>query len=327
MSELRWNPLLKTFTIVASNRQGRPNMPKDWCPFCPGSGKVPDHYDVYVYQNDFPALSLVPPLTEVKGTDLYPVESSYGKCEVILYSSDHNASLAQLPAPHIRKLINVWTDRYAELSKDKKIKYIFEFENRGAAVGVTMPHPHGQLYAYPFVPLKLKTELDSAREHYEKYGTDLLGDMNRQEQEFGKRIIAENDSFITYLPFFTDYPYGIFIVHKQLRANFTQFSDKEKDDLSVILKNSVGALDCLFDKPFPYMMCIHQTPVNAEEYADSEAYFRFHIEFYPPMRDANNIKYYAGSEMGAWAATNTKAVEDTAGELRQSYKKFIENNP
>ena len=323
MSELRWNPLLKTFTIVASNRQARPNMPKDWCPFCPGSGKVPQVYDVYVYQNDFPALSSTPPAPEVTGTELYQVESSYGKCEVLLYSSNHHTTLPELPVYHIRKLVDLWTERFIQISKDKRVKYIFPFENKGEVVGVTMPHPHGQLYAYPFVPLKLKVELDSCKEYYEKHGTDMLGDMNKQEIAFGKRLIAENNSFLVYLPYFTDYPYGIFIVHKQLKGNFAEFSDEEKNDLAILLKNSTGALDMLFDKQFPYMMCIHQTPVNTAEYADSNKYFRFHIEFYPPLRDANRVKFYASSEMGAWAATNTRAVEETAEELRNSYNKFL----
>ena len=323
MSELRWNPLLKTFTIVASNRQARPNMPKDWCPFCPGSGKVPQVYDVYVYQNDFPALSSTPPAPEVTGTELYQVESSYGKCEVLLYSSNHHTNLPELPVYHIRKLVDLWTERFIQISKDKRVKYIFPFENKGEVVGVTMPHPHGQLYAYPFVPLKLKVELDSCKEYYEKHGTDMLGDMNKQEIAFGKRLIAENNSFLVYLPYFTDYPYGIFIVHKQLKGNFAEFSDEEKNDLAILLKNSTGALDMLFDKQFPYMMCIHQTPVNTAEYADSNKYFRFHIEFYPPLRDANRVKFYASSEMGAWAATNTRAVEETAEELRNSYNKFL----
>lgn len=326
MSELRWNPLLKTYTMVASNRQGRPNMPKDWCPFCPGSGKVPDEYDVFVYPNDFPALSANPPEPEVEGTDLYKVEKSYGKCEVILYSPEHNTSVPQLSVAHLTKLVNLWAERTAEIAKDKKVQYIFPFENRGEVVGVTMPHPHGQIYGYPFVPLKLRVELDSCKEHHAKHGTDLLGDMNQEEVKFGKRIVAENESFLVYLPFFTDYPYGIFIVHKSLRGSLTQFSEKEKHDLAEIIKNSTGALDTLFDKPFPYMMCIHQTPVNTKEYEDCDLYYRFHIEFYPPLRDANRVKFYASSEMGAWAAANTRAVEETAEELRIAYKKFIDKN-
>lgn len=326
MSELRWNPLLGTFTMVASNRQGRPNMPKDWCPFCIGSDKVPAQYDVLVYPNDFPALSPTPPKPDLESTDLYPVEESYGKCEVILYSSDHNTTVPQLPVEHLAKLVNLWAERTAVIAKDPNVKYVFPFENRGEEVGVTMPHPHGQIYGYPFIPLKVKVELDNCRAYFEKNGTDLLGDMNLEELKFGKRMVAENDSFIVYLPFFTDYPYGIFIVHKELKGSLTQFTVKEKYDLASILKNATGALDTLFDKPFPYMMCIHQTPVNSDEYSDCDVYFRFHIEFYPPLRDANRIKFYASSEMGGWAAANTRAVEETAEELRQAYQKFVDKS-
>ena len=146
MYELRWNPLLRTYTMVASNRQSRPDMPKDWCPFCPGEGKkVPPDYDVFSYDNDFPALKLNPDEITVKSTGKYSAVQNYGKCEVILYSPDHNAKLYELSPQHIVKLIHLWKDRFIELSKDEKIKYIFEFENRGEEVGVTMPHPHGQL--------------------------------------------------------------------------------------------------------------------------------------------------------------------------------------
>lgn len=326
MSELRWNPLLSTYTMVASNRQGRPNMPKDWCPFCPGSGKVPDHYDVLVYPNDFPALSPTPPIPDLESSELYKVAESYGKCEVILYSPDHYATVPQLSVSHLTKLVDLWAERTKEISKDTKVQYVFPFENRGEVVGVTMPHPHGQIYGYPFIPLKIKVELDNCKTHYLAHGTDLLGDMNKEEIKFGKRIIAENDNFLVYLPFFTDYPYGIFIVHKSLRGNLIEFSEKEKQDLAEILKYSTGALDTLFNKPFPYMMCIHQTPVNTQEYADCNNYYRFHIEFYPPLRDENRVKFYASSEMGGWAAANTRAVEETSEELRIAYQKFIKNN-
>lgn len=320
MSELRWNPLLRTWTMVASNRQQRPNMPKNWCPFCPGSGKVPDDYDVYCYNNDFPALTLSPESPDVVGTELYKVKENYGKCEVILYSPEHNKTLPELSVEHIIKLINLWTERYSELSKDNKVKYIFEFENRGEEVGVTMPHPHGQLYAYSFLPLKIKTELDSCRDYYNEKGSCMICDMNKEEAEFKKRVITENNNFIAYLPFFTDYPYGVFIVSKNHKGNFTEFSEDEKRDLAVILKGITGAFDRLFNKLFPYMMCIHQTPVNCDDYSDSDKYYHFHIEFYPPLRDTSRIKYYASSEMGAWAACNPLSVEDTAEVLRKAYK-------
>lgn len=324
MSELRWNPLLQTWTMVASNRQGRPQMPKDYCPFCPGSGKVPESYEVYTYPNDFPALSVNPPKPDVEATELYNVQPSYGVCEVILFSPDHYATLHSLSIAHLVKLINLWTERFALHAENPRIKYIFEFENRGEEVGVTMPHPHGQLYGYPFVPAKLEQELRSCYQYYQQHGTDLLGDMNRQEAEFGKRMILENEHFMAYLPHFTDYPYGVFIVSKALIGNFTEFNEAQKTDLAQMLKEITGAFDNLFDKPFPYMMCIHQNPVNTIEFAEASDYFRFHIEFYPPLRDANRIKYYAGSEMGAWAAANTRAVEETATELRLAWLKFKE---
>ncbi|QCX33915.1 galactose-1-phosphate uridylyltransferase [Caloramator sp. E03] len=321
MSELRWNPLLRTWTMVASNRQQRPLMPKDWCPFCPGSGKVPEDYDVYCYNNDFPALTLNPDEPDIEGSELYKVAKNYGKCEVILYSPEHNKTLPSLSVEHIIKLINLWTERFRELSKDDKIKYIFEFENRGEEVGVTMPHPHGQLYAYSFLPLKIKTELDSCKDYYNEKRRCMICDMNREEKEFKKRIIAENDSFISYIPFFTDYPYGVFIVSKSHKGNFTEFDEKEKEDLAMMLKGVTSAFDKLFDRLFPYMMCIHQTPVNCKEYEDSKDYYHFHIEFYPPLRDKNKIKFYASSEMGAWAACNPLSVEETAKLLRDVYER------
>ncbi|MBX9851090.1 MAG: galactose-1-phosphate uridylyltransferase [Cytophagaceae bacterium] len=323
MSELRWNPLLRTYTMVASNRQERPTMPKDWCPFCPGSGKVPDNYDVLTYPNDFPTLLKTPAKPDVEGSGIYQAEGNYGLCEVILYSPDHHISLPELSSEHIHKLVNLWVKRTNEISKDDKIKYIFIFENRGEEVGVTMPHPHGQIYGYPFIPLKLKLELDSCKEYYAQTGKSMLLDMNKQEKNFGERVIFENDSFIAYIPFFTDYPYGVFIVAKNQRSSFTDFEEAEQKDLAVALKNITGALDNLFDRPFPYMMCVHQAPVHSPEYKDTHLYFNFHIEFYPVLRDGKRVKYYASSEMGAWAAANTRAVEETAEELRQALNKYV----
>lgn len=323
MAELRWNPLLQTWTMVASNRQARPHMPKDWCPFCPGSGKVPKDYDVYSYNNDFPALTITPDEPDVLGSRLYKVAHNYGKCEVILYSPDHNSTLPSLSVDHIYKLINLLTARFHELAKDAKVKYIFEFENRGEEVGVTMPHPHGQIYAYSFLPQKIQVELASCQQYYQEQGSCLICDMNKEETEFGQRIIAENSSFIAYIPFFTDYPYGVFIVSKHHKGNLTEFNEQEKRDLASMLKNITGAFDMLFNKLFPYMMCFHQTPVNCKEHSDAGQYYHFHIEFYTPLREANKLKFYASSEMGAWAACNPLAVEQSAKRLRQAYARVM----
>ncbi len=323
MSELRWNPLLRTWTMVSVDRQARPQMPKDWCPFCPGSGRVPDDYDVLKYDNDFPVLSPNP--AEVSGPDshIYLVEEAQGKCEVILYSPDHRKNLYQLPVEHIKKLIDLWCDRIDEISKDRKVQYVFPFENKGEEVGVTMPHPHGQIYGYPFLPLKIKTELDSARDFYEKRNKCLICEMNSDEMEEKTRIVFENDDFIAYIPFFTDYPFGVFIVSKLHRSMLTDLDQKEKMSLAQALKVVTGSFDMIFNRPFPYMMAVHQAPVNSKDYRDSENYFHFHIEFYTPLYARDRVKFNASSETGAWAAANVVSVEETAGVLRTSKLKFL----
>lgn len=321
MAELRYNPLLGDWTMIASHRAHRPTMPKDDCPFCPGSGKVPDEYDVFCYNNDFPALMPSPPEPDAVGSSLYRTEKAYGKCEVILYSPEHTVTLPELPVQHIEKLVALWTDRFVELSKEPKHKYILIFENRGEECGVTMPHPHGQIYAYSKMPLKIRTELDNCKKHHAVHGTCLICDMNREEKAFQERVIHENDDFIAYIPFFTDYPYGLFIVSKSHKTALSDFTEKERRSLAEMLKDMTGAMDCLFDKLFPYMMVIHQRPVNDEDVDD---YYHFHVEFYTPLREANKIKYYASSEMGAWAACNPHAVEETSVKLREAYHRYLQ---
>ncbi|GMA62458.1 galactose-1-phosphate uridylyltransferase [Alicyclobacillus fastidiosus] len=315
MAELRFNPLLRDWTMVASNRQNRPNMPKGNCPFCPGSGRVPDHYDVLKYDNDFPALSPTPPEPDDVATELYSVAPARGKCEVILYSPEHNTTLPQLSVGHIRKLVDLWTERFVALSADEQNKYVFIFENRGPEVGVTMPHPHGQIYAYPYVPQKIRVELDSCKAHHEETGHCLICDINAEEARVGQRMLYETEHFVSYLPFFTDYPYGAFISSKGHRTSIAEFSEREKDDLALILKRVTAGMDHLFSRPFPYMMCIHQSPVGGE---DTSPYYHFHIEFYPPLRARDQLKYLASSESGAWAPCNPLAVEETAVALRQA---------
>ena len=321
MAELRFNPLTQDWVMIASHRQNRPQMPKGWCPFCPGSGKVPDHFSVYKYDNDFPALSQNPPMPDDVATNLFKTRESYGKCEVILYSPEHTVTLPELPVPHIRELVDLWTERYVELSKDEKIKYIFIFENRGDVVGVTMPHPHGQIYGYSYVPKKPEVELASSKQHFHDTGNCLYCDIIKEERNFEQRVIFENEDFVTILPFFTDYPYGVYIYAKEHIGNLMQFNERQKDNLAKILKETAGMLDCLFDYPFPYMMCMHQDPVNGEDCSD---YSHFHIEFFPPMRAADKQKFNASSETGAWAACNPTSPEEKAEELRAAHKKFLE---
>ena len=323
MAELRWHPLIEDWVMIASHRQNRPQMPKDWCPFCPGSGKVPDQFDVYEYDNDFPALSQNPPEPDDVATDFFKVKPAYGKCEVILYSPEHTVTLPELSVDHISKLVDLWIERFNTIKADDKIKYVFIFENRGEAVGVTMPHPHGQIYGYSVVPKKLQLEVNSAKKYLRENGKCIFCDMLEKETEAEKRIIFKTEHFTVFLPFFCEYPYGVYIMANRHISNIAEFTDEEKRDFAKVMKETTGMLDSLFGFKFPYMMCMHNAPVNGE---DPSEYFHFHVEFFPPMRSADKIKFNASSETGAWAHCNPTAPEAKAEELREAHKRFIEKN-
>jgi UDPglucose--hexose-1-phosphate uridylyltransferase len=321
MAELRWNPFINDWVMIASHRQDRPQMPKEWCPFCPGSGQVPLFYDVLKYDNDFPALSLTPPEPDAVGTEFFKTLPAYGKCEVILYSSVHNSSLSTLPLSHAQKLVDLWIERYIELSHLENIQYVFIFENRGEVVGVTMPHPHGQIYAYPFLPKKISLEMDAMMKYTALTSKCLQCENLSQELNFEKRIIYQNASFVLYLPFYSEYPYGVQIVSKRHFPSIEHMKLEEKRDLASIILIAAGSLDALFDMPFPYMMCFHNAPVNIKK----EMYWHFHIEFFPPMRSAEKQKFNASSETGVWAHCNTTAPEEKAQELRIACDKYLKN--
>ena len=297
-------------------------MPKDWCPFCPGSGKVPDNFDVYEYDNDFPALSQNPPAPDDVATDFFKVKPAYGKCEVILYSPNHTVTLPELPVDHIGKLVDLWVERFNAISADENIKYVFIFENRGEAVGVTMPHPHGQIYGYSVTPKKIQLELDSSKKYYDNNGKCLFCDMLDNETKEQDRIIFETEHFTVFLPFFCEYPYGVYIMPKRHVGTIAEFTDAEKQDFAKALKETSGMLDSLFDIKFPYMMCMHNAPVNGE---DTSEHYHFHVEFFPPMRSADKIKFNASSETGCWAHCNPTAPEEKAKELRAAHEKFVKN--
>ena len=327
MAELRWNPLINDWVMINSSRQSRPVMPKGYCPFCPGSGKVPDNYDVLKYNNDFPALSQNPPEPDniVGNSEIYKTQPMYGKCEVILFSPEHESSICEFPVEHIKKIIDLWVERYIEISKDEKIKYIFIFENRGELVGVTQPHPHGQIYGYSVVPKKIELEIDCFKSHYKKNKTCMFCDINKDETEFKQRIIYENDDFIVYVPFFAEYVYQVYIASKKHKSDITKFNKNEKENLSLTLKTVTGMYDFLFNKKFPYMMCMHNAPVNLKNTKNTSKAFHFHIEFYTPLRSENVQQFNASSETGVWAHCNPSSPEEKAEELRQALKRFRES--
>lgn len=324
MSELRWHPLLREWVITATHRQDRTFMPpKDYCPLCPTQpGAFPtevpaEDYEIVVFENKFPSLQYPSPEPAVDETDIYKVRKADGKCEVVLYSSDHEGSLAEESEEGIRNLIEVWTDRYAELSAKDYVDYVFIFENKGKEIGVTISHPHGQIYAYPFVPPFIKRELDGALEHYEKTGKCLVCDIVDEEKKDGRRVVVENDSFYAGIPFYARYPYEVHVFSKAHKGNLLEFTDEEKWDLARVLKTVVSKYDNLWGMSFPYMMVLHQTPCDGNNYD----HYHFHIEFYPPYRTPQKLKYLAGSESGAGVYINDTLAEDKAAELRAAEPK------
>jgi UDPglucose--hexose-1-phosphate uridylyltransferase len=320
VSELRWNPLLGEWVATATHRQERTFLPPaDFCPLCPTKPggfptEVPEPaYDLAVFENRFPSLRRDPPAPAVEGTELYPVRPGQGVCEVVLYTPHHNATLADEPVEQIYKLVQVWTDRFRELSALPFVDYVFIFENKGEAIGVTLHHPHGQIYAFPFIPPRVARELEQAFAHHEQTGRCLICDIIRDERGDGRRIVATNDSFVAYIPFFARYPYEVHICSTRHLQALTDMEDAEQRDLAAMLKTLLVAYDKLFNLSFPYMMVVHGRPSDGANYD----HYHFHIEFYPPLRTATKLKYLAGSETGAGMFINDTLAEEKAAELRE----------
>lgn len=321
MAELRWNPLLEDWVMVASHRQARPTMPKDWCPFCPGSGRVPVDYQLYRYPNDFPALRVDPPPPDPVDTHpLLRTAPAYGRCEVLLYAPEHRGTLAQLTDDHVHRLAALWREVFEEMAADPAIRYCYIFENRGAQVGVTMPHPHGQCYGYPFLPKTLERELAAARKHLEREGSCLFCGLLEAERQDGRRILFENQHFTVYIPFFSNTTYGVHVTARRHLPHLGAMSREELDSLGETIRDVSALYDHLFDSPFPYMMCMHNAPTQAQ-YPGGEECYHFHVEFVPPLRSATVQQFFAASETGAGAWCNPNSPEDKARELRAAYER------
>jgi UDPglucose--hexose-1-phosphate uridylyltransferase len=319
VSELRWNPLLGEWVATATHRQARTFLPPaDFCPLCPTKPggfptEIPEPtYDIVAFENRFPSLQKEPPPPAVASSELYPVRPAEGVCEVLVYTPNHNATLAGEPVEQIYKLVQVWTDRFRTLAAHEFVKYVFIFENKGEAIGVTLHHPHGQIYAYPFVPPRVQTELDQARGHRDATGRCLFCDILAEERRDARRVVAENESFAAYVPFFARYPYEVHITSARHLQALTDMTGAEQRALASILKTILVAYDKLFNLSFPYMMVLHQRPTDGGDYS----HYHFHIEFYPPLRTATKLKYLAGSETGAGMFINDTLAEEKAAELR-----------
>jgi len=321
MLELRWNPILKQWTIIATHRQNRTyKPPKDYCPLCPTKkGGLPtevpaEDYDIVVFENKFPSLQSETPEIIGTGSKFFKYGKARGICEVVLFTSDHDGIMSKKPLSRFIKLVKVWRDRYQELGNKDFINYVYIFENKGEEVGVTLHHPHGQIYAYPFIPPIIKRELDSSQEYLKKTEECLFCKVLDEEKRGGRRIIVANDCFTGLIPFFARYTYEVHIYANYHIPSFNEFTEKEEIDLAAILKTILMKFDNLFGFIFPYIMSIHQQPTNGT----GKEYSHFHIEFYPPYRTKDKLKYLAGSEMGAGTFINGSLAEEKARELRKT---------
>lgn len=319
MSELRWNPVLGEWVVTATHRQDRTyHPPADFCPLCPTrKGAMPtevpaEDYEIVVFENKFPSFRRVAPEPAVTGDDLLRVEGARGVCEVVLYSPDHKGSLATSEVSRIVRLIDVWTDRYQELGSLDYVDYVLIFENKGEVIGVTLEHPHGQIYAFPYIPPKPAVELENAARYKAETRHCLFCDILDKEIADGRRIVAQNDDFVAIIPFFARYPYEIHILPRRHATSLPEFSGSEKWNLAFLLKVVLQKYDNLFGFSLPYIMVMHQAPTDGKDYS----HYHFHIEFYPPNRTATKLKYLAGCESGAGTFINDTLPEEKAAEMR-----------
>ncbi len=324
LSELRWHPLLEQWVITATHRQERTFFPPDdYCPLCPTDPdgvptEVPaENYELVTFENRFPSLERRPPKPSVKGTNLYKVRPSQGVCEVVLYSPEHVGTLSDKSEEEINHVICVWTDRYVELGALDFVDYVFIFENKGREIGVTLTHPHGQIYAYPFVPPIVQKEIDSSAQYERKTGNCLTCDILSEELSDDRRIIIQNDGFVALVPFYARYPYEVHVISNEHRVCLPEFSDGERLNLARILKTVLLKYDNLWGFSLPYIMVLHQRPTDGREYG----HYHFHIEFYPPYRTKDKLKFLAGSESGAGVFINDTLPEEKARELREAEPK------
>jgi len=328
--EERWHPLREEWVIVAAHRQNRPwsgevmdqgavEIPDylDDCYLCPGNmrvgGQRNDTYKgVFVFDNDHPCVGSDAPALLESPIGLYQNRPAQGIARVVCYSPKHNMTLAELPTIEIDGLLTTWQNQYRELGERPEIAHVLIFENKGEAVGVSNPHPHCQIYATNFVFKTIENEARASRCYLAGKGRFLFQDILQAEREDGRRIIYENDSAIAFLPYFARYAYEVFIAPRETHASLANLSDRERRDFAEVLKHVLVKFDNLWQMPFPYVMPLHQAPTDGGDYTG----FHFHIEFHPPLRKPNLLKYLAGPEIGGGNFLSDTSPEEKAAELR-----------
>ncbi len=296
-AELRHDPLTGDWVAIAAHRQARTFLPRtEDCPLCPSRDgrltEIPaDDYDVVVFENRFPSFA-----------------GERGRCEVVCFSPDHSASFKDLPVSRVRTVLEALADRTAELSGMRGVEHVFCFENRGEEIGVTLHHPHGQIYGYPYVAPVTARYLEAARRHT---GGNLYGDLFALERASGERVVASNDLWTAFVPYAARWPYEIHLAPHRQVADLSELTEAERDACAPLWLELTQRLDGLFGLAMPYVAGWHQAPVRSDR---DLAWL--HLRIHSSRRAPGKLKYLAGSEssMGAWV--NDVPPEQAAAALR-----------
>ncbi len=308
----RFNPLTREWVLVSPHRTQRPWQGQveagagekrpaydPECYLCPGNARAggvrnPDYQTTFVFENDFAALKPATPAERFEQNGLLIAESEPGTCRVVCFSPRHDLTIAQMDVPALRKVVDTWREQYLELGSRPSINYVQIFENRGAMMGASNPHPHCQIWSNLTVPDEpLKEQISQAAWRGE-HRSCLLCDYTRLEAAEKSRIVEENDSFLVVVPFWAVWPFETLVISKRHTASLDQFEDRESDGLAEILQRTTARYDRLFQVSFPYTMGFHQKPTDGETHPE----WHFHAHFYPPLlRSATIRKFMVGYEM------------------------------
>lgn len=321
-SVLRWDAAVEEWVVVAGHRQGRTfQPPADQCPLCPSTPERPtevpsDDYEVVVFENRFPSLSMDASLPDHPGvglTEPSAVRPGTGRCEVVCFTPDHDASFASLAPQQVRTVMEAWIDRTLELRTLPGVVQVFPFENRGAEIGVTLAHPHGQIYAYPFVPPRTERLLAAERRHVEQTGRHLSDDILAAERADGRRIVAENDAWTAFVPAAARWPFEVHLYPRRRMPDLPALTDDEREAFGPIYVEVLRRLDGLFDVAMPYVSGWHQAPATADP-ADTA----LHLVLFSSRRAPGKLKHLAGSESGMGVFINDVPPERAASMLRDA---------
>jgi UDPglucose--hexose-1-phosphate uridylyltransferase len=316
-THLRWHPLRGEWVAYASHRQNRTFLPPpEYNPLAPTTDPAhptelpPGEYDVAVFENRFPTLT--GKAEEPAPPAIVPTRPGKGACEVVVFTQDPSTSLGALPLWNIELLLEVWADRYRELGARDDVEYVMPFENRGVEVGVTLHHPHGQIYAYPFVPPIPARELAQQSAYLQERGGGLLEDLIRTELQDGRRMLYTGERAVAWMPAFARYSYEVWVAPRRAAGSVADLDWAERADFARALKTVLLKYDNLWGKPFPYVMVFHQAPTDGQPHPEAH----LHIELYPAYRMPGRLKYLAGSEIGAGMFTADTLPEEKVKELQ-----------